>query len=223
MEVKVTMEDDIKEFGCRRLENKETGKVIQLISIIGEIEGHDCAGNNTKTTKYEHMIPILAALEYDKSVDGILFMINTIGGDVSCGLALAELIASMSKPTVALVMGDSHSIGVPLSVAADHTFIAPSATVIIHPVRLNGMVLGAPQTYEYFKLIQERITTFISKHSNAAKEDIEKWMVEPGILTRDLGTILVGQEAVDRGLFQSTGGISDAIAKLDEMVAGSCQ
>ena len=217
------MEDDIKEFGCRRLENKETGKVIQLISIIGEIEGHDCAGNNTKTTKYEHMIPILAALEYDKSVDGILFMINTIGGDVSCGLALAELIASMSKPTVALVMGESDSIGVPLSVAADYTFIAPSATVIIHPVRLNGMVLGAPQTYEYFKLIQERITTFISKHSNAAKEDIEKWMVEPGILTRDLGTILVGQEAVDRGLFQSTGGISEAIAKLDEMVASSCK
>ena len=164
------------------------------------------------------MLPLLASLEHDTSVNGILFMINTIGGDVSCGLALAELIASMSKPTVALVMGDSHSIGVPLSVAADYTFIAPSATVIIHPVRLNGMVLGAPQTYEYFKLIQERITTFISNHSDAAKEDIEKWMVAPGILTRDLGTILVGQEAVDRGLFQSTGGISDAILKLEEMM-----
>lgn len=217
------MEDDIKEFGCRRLENKKTGKVIQLISIIGEIEGHECAGNNTKTTKYEHMIPMLASLEHDTSVDGILFMINTIGGDVSCGLALAELIASMSKPTVALVMGDSHSIGVPLSVAADYTFIAPSATVIIHLIRLSGMVLGAPQTYEYFKLIQERITTFISKHSNAAKEDIGRWMVEPGILTRDLGTILVGQEAVARGLFQSTGGIADALAKLDEMIASNNQ
>ncbi|MDE6616420.1 MAG: ATP-dependent Clp protease proteolytic subunit [Lachnospiraceae bacterium] len=212
------MEDDIKEFGCKRLENAETGKTIQLISVIGEIEGHECAGNNTKTTKYEHMLPLLASLEHDTSVNGILFLINTIGGDVSCGLALAELIASMSKPTVALVMGDSHSIGVPLSVAADYTFIAPSATVIIHPVRLNGMVLGAPQTYEYFKLIQERITTFISNHSDAAKEDIEKWMVAPGILTRDLGTILVGQEAVDRGLFQSTGGISDAILKLEEMM-----
>lgn len=212
------MEDDIKEFGCRRLENAKTGKTIQLISIIGEIEGHECAGNNTKTTKYEHMIPLLVSLEHDQSVNGILFMINTIGGDVSCGLALAELIASMSKPTVALVMGDSHSIGVPLSVAAGYTFIAPSATVIIHPVRLNGMVLGAPQTYEYFKLIQERITTFISNHSDVAKEDLEKWMVAPGILTRDLGTILVGKEAVDRGLFQSTGGISDAISKLNEMM-----
>ena len=212
------MEDDIKEFGCKRLENAGTGKTIQLISIIGEIEGHECAGNNTKTTKYEHMIPLLASLEHDPSVNGILFMVNTIGGDVSCGLALAELNASMSKPTVALGMGDSHSIGVPLSVAADYTFIAPSATVIIHPVRLNGMVLGAPQTYEYFKLIQERITTFISDHSNAAKEDLEKWMVAPGILTRDLGTILVGKEAVDRGLFQSTGGISDAISRLNEMM-----
>lgn len=212
------MDEDVKEFGSRRLENKKTGSVIQLISIIGEIEGHECAGNNTKTTKYEHMLPMLAAFEYENSVDGILFIINTIGGDVSCGLALAEFIASMSKPTVALVMGDSHSIGVPLSVAADYTFIAPSATVVIHPVRMNGMVLGAPQTYEYFKLIQERITTFIANHSSAAKEDIEEWMVTPGILSRDLGTILVGHEAVERGVFQEVGGISEAMAKLDELI-----
>lgn len=213
------MEDDIKEFGCKRLENKDTGKVIELISIIGEIEGHECAGNNSKTTKYEHMLPLLASIENDSSVHGILFLINTIGGDVSCGLALAELIASMSKPSVALVMGDSHSIGVPLSVAADYTFIAPSATVIIHPVRMNGMVLGAPQTYEYFKLIQDRISTFIANHSDATKEEIERWMVAPGILTRDLGTILVGREAVEKGVFQSVGGISDAISKLNEMIA----
>lgn len=212
------MDNDINEYGIKLLKSEDGKKTIQLISIVGEIEGHECASNNTKTTKYEHMLPILAGVEYDERISGVLFLINTVGGDVSCGLALAEIISSMSKPTVALVIGDSHSIGVPLSVAADYTFIAPSATVIIHPVRMGGPVLGAPQTVEYFKLTQNRITQFIADHSDASKEEIEEWMVTPGILSRDLGTILVGEEAVRRGVFQATGGIKDALAKLNKMI-----
>lgn len=212
------MEDDIKEFGTIVLRDKKTGHNIQLISVIGEIEGHESANNQTKTTKYEHMLPVLTSMESDEEIDGVLFLINTVGGDVSCGLALAELIASLSKPTAALVVGDSHSIGVPLSVAPDYTVITPSATVIIHPVRMSGMVLGAPQTYEYFKLIQERITGFISKHSGVSKETLEEWMVAPGILSRDLGTILVGEQAVERGLYQETGGIREVLRKLHQMI-----
>lgn len=205
------MDADIKEMGTQILEDSETGKKIQLLSIIGEVEGHECSGNNVKTTKYEHMLPLLASLENDVEASGIIYLVNTVGGDVSCGLALAEIIASLTKPTVAVVIGDSHSIGVPLSVAADYTVIAPSATVIIHPVRMNGPVLGAPQTYEYFKLIQERIARFIADHSNVTEKQIEEWMVAPGILSRDLGTILVGEEAVKCGLFQEVGGIAEAM------------
>lgn len=210
------MEESIKEYGNMVLED-EKGK-IQLISIVGEIEGHECASNTTKTTKYEHILPMLVSLEQSKEISGILFVINTIGGDVSCGLALAEMIASLSKPTVALVVGDSHSIGVPMSAAADYTVIAPSATVIIHPVRMSGQVLGAPQTYEYFQLIQDRITGFIAGHSDVPKEKLEQMMVQPGILSRDLGTILVGDQAVECGLFQQVGGIREAMEKLREMM-----
>jgi ATP-dependent protease ClpP protease subunit len=209
----IKMEENIKEYGNMVWEEKDGAK-IQMISIIGEIEGHECSSNTTKTTKYEHLLPMLASLEASGEIQGILFVINTIGGDVSCGLALAEMIASLSKPTVALVVGDSHSIGVPLSVAADDTVIAPSATVIIHPVRMSGQVLGAPQTYEYFQLIQDRITGFIAQHSQMEKEQIEKMMVKPGILTRDLGTILVGKQAVDCGLFGQVGGIREAMKAL---------
>lgn len=211
------MEDNIKEFGNMILED-DKGRKIQMLSIIGEIEGHECSSNTTKTTKYEHLLPMLVALEKSKEVGGILFVINTIGGDVSCGLALAEMIASLSKPTVALVVGDSHSIGVPLSVAADYTVIAPSATVIIHPVRMSGQVLGAPQTYEYFQVIQDRITGFISHHSGVSQEKLEDMMVKPGILTRDLGTILVGEQAVTCGLFQRVGGIREALEELGKML-----
>ena len=192
---------------------------IHCLTIIGQIEGHCAAPQGTKTTKYEHMLPILASLEQSDYVHGILFLINTVGGDVSCGLALAEMIAGLSKPTVALVVGDSHSIGVPLSVAADYTVIAPSATVIIHPVRMSGMVLGAPQTYEYFRLIQERITGFIAAHSNVSEDTIEQWMITPGILSRDLGTILVGRQAVEAGLYQCVGGIHEALQELQQRIA----
>lgn len=212
------MEQMVKEYGMCVLEDAKEGIKIQLMSIIGEIEGHESAGGQTKTTKYEHMLPLLAAMEANEEVQGILFVINTVGGDVSCGLALAEMIAGLSKPTVALVVGDSHSIGVPLSVAADHTMITSTATVIIHPVRMSGMVLGAPQTYEYFKLIQDRITGFIAKHSAVSKQTLQQWMITPGVLSRDLGTILVGEEAVQKGLFQEVGGITQAIDRLKQMI-----
>ncbi len=212
------MEENLKELGSMTLENTQRGRKVQVLSIIGEIEGHESSGNNTKTTKYEHLLPFLVSLEEKEDIEGILFLINTVGGDVSCGLALAELIASLSKPTVALVVGDSHSIGVPLSVAADYTVITPSATVIIHPVRMSGQVLGAPQTYEYFRLIQDRITGFISRHSKLSQEQLEEMMVQPGILSRDLGTILVGKEAVDCGLYQQVGGVKDAVDKLYQLI-----
>lgn len=213
-------DDDMKEYGITVLKSEKEGHSIWMFSIIGEIEGHENAREQTKTTKYEHMLPMLTKVEESEEIDGVLFLINTVGGDVSCGLALAEFIASLSKPTVALVIGDSHSIGVPLSVAADYTVIAPSATVIIHPVRMNGPVLGAPQTYEYFHLIQERITQFIEKHSDVSKEQIQEWMVAPGILSRDLGTIFVGEEAVEAGLYQQTGGIREAMEILYEKIHG---
>lgn len=214
----IIMEDNVKEYGSMILEDLVNGHKIQMLSIIGEIEGHESASNTTKTTKYEHLLPKLVSLEESSDIQGVLFVINTIGGDVSCGLALAEMIASLSKPTVALVVGDSHSIGVPLSVAADYTIIAPSATVIIHPVRMSGQVLGAPQTYEYFRLIQDRITGFIANHSSVKQDDLEEMMVQPGILTRDLGTILVGKQAVECGLYQEVGGIKEAIQKLHEFM-----
>ena len=204
--------EQIKEFGECRIGG------IEIITIIGEIEGHEGSSGTAKTTKYEHLLPMLAAYDENSEIQGILFILNTIGGDVSCGLALAEMISGLKTPTASFIIGDSHSIGLPLSVAADQTVIAPSATVIIHPVRMNGPILGAPQTYEYFQLIQERITGFISSHTGVSQQKIQEWMVKPGILSRDLGTIFVGQEAVDAGLFQRVGGIKDALEQLKEQI-----
>ena len=161
-------QDAVKEYGMVMNEG------ILTLSIIGEIEGHDCLSQNAKTTKYEHILPILARAEQDENVKGILFLMNTVGGDVSCGLALAEMVHSLSMPTVSLVIGDSHSIAVPLTVAADYSFIVPSATMIIHPVRMNGMVLGTPQTYRQFQQIQDRIICFVAEHSRISKENLEK-------------------------------------------------
>ena len=200
--------EEIIEFGKCKLGD------IRLLSIIGEIEGHECASQNSKTTKYEHLLPLLTKYEYDEEVRGILFLINTVGGDVSCGLALAEMIASLSKPTVSLIIGDSHSIGVPLAVASDYSFIVSSATMIIHPVRMSGMVIGAPQTYEQFQLIQDRIVNFVASHSKMKKERIEELMMNTGMLSKDLGTILVGNEAVKEGLISEIGGIHQALEKL---------
>lgn len=211
-------DDKISEYGQATLDENEKNHKIHLLSIIGEIEGHECLSNSTKTTKYEHVLPQLATIEDDKTTDGLLILINTVGGDVSCGLALAEMISSLTVPTVSLVIGDSHSIGVPLAVATDYSFIVPSGTMIIHPVRMSGMVIGAPQTFEYFHLIQDRIVGYVSRHSNLTKERMEEMMMKTGILTKDLGTILVGEECVKEGLINEVGGIKEAMAKLHSLI-----
>ena len=191
---------------------------IQVITIIGEIEGHDNLPAASKATKYEHMLPRLTQIEMDDNVKGVLFVINTVGGDVSAGLALAEMIASMSKPTVSLIIGDSHSIGVPLAVSTKYSFIVPTATMIIHPVRMNGTLLGVRQTYDYFERISDRITSFIAKHSKVSKDRVEQMMVDTTQLSKDLGTVLVGRQAVEEGLICEVGGISKALEKLRTMI-----
>lgn len=206
------MQDEIKEYGLV----EKNG--IQIISIIGEIEGHECLSQNAKTTKYEHLLPLLAKSEQDERVKGILFLMNTVGGEVSCGLALAEMIASLSMPTVSLIIGDSHSIAVPLAVATDYSFIVPSATMIIHPVRMSGTVLGTPQTFQQFQQIQDRILNFIAVHSETEKDKLEELMMNTSMLSKDLGTVLVGKEAVENGLVQEVGGIRQALVKLQEMM-----
>ena len=209
-------EDRIRESGQLTLGGSQKGK-IHLLSIIGEIEGHENLSGSTKTTKYEHVLPELAKVEDDGEIEGVLALINTVGGDVSCGLALAEMLASLSKPTVSLVLGGGHSIGVPIAVSADYSFIVPSGTMVIHPVRMSGTVIGAPQTFDYFKQIQDRITGFVCSHCSLSRSRMEDMMMETGMLTKDLGTILVGAQAVEAGLINEVGGIKDAIAKLHEM------
>lgn len=211
-------DEKISEYGQATLEENENNHKIHLLSIIGEIEGHETLSQNTKTTKYEHVLPQLAVIEDDTKTDGMLILINTVGGDVSCGLALAEMISSLSIPTVSLVIGDSHSIGVPLAVATDYSFIVPSGTMIIHPVRMSGMVIGAPQTFDYFQLIQDRIVSFVANHSRISKESFETMMLRTGVLTKDLGTILVGEAAVKEGIINEVGGIKEAVAKLHQLI-----
>ena len=186
----------IQETGQATLDKNKEENTIHLLSVIGEIEGHDNLGSNSKTTKYEHILPQLAAIEDSKNIDGVLILLNTVGGDVEAGLAIAEMIASLSKPTVSLVLGGSHSIGVPIAVSTDYSYIVPTGTMVIHPVRMNGMVIGVPQTFDYFKQIQDRITGFVCSHSEITRERIEELMMETEMLTKDVGTILVGQEAV---------------------------
>lgn len=207
------------ELGEVVLESGEEGHHILFLSVIGEIEGHNLSSDRIKTTKYEHLLPILAQVQDDKEIEGLFLLINTVGGDCSCGLAVAEMIASIKKPTVSLVIGDSHSIGVPLSVAADRTFIAPTATMILHPVRLNGTIIGAPQTFEYFRLIQDRILRFIEEHTGVAKSVLERMMLRQGMMVKDLGTILVGEMAVEQGLIDEVGGISEALFWLHRQIA----
>ena len=211
-------QEDIKEFGKVTLENSKWKSKIHLLSVIGEIEGHEVLSSNSKTTKYEHVIPSLAQIEDDKEIEGVLILINTIGGDVESGLAIAEMIASLSKPTVSLVLGGSHSIGVPLAVASDYSFIVPTGTMLIHPVRMSGMVIGARQTYEYFQRMQDRITEFVAEHSRAEQDEIEEMMMDTGYMTKDLGTILVGKEAVEAGIIDEVGGIKEAFRKLYRMI-----
>ena len=193
-------------------ENKEK-KNIHLLTIIGEIEGHDALGNNTKATKYEHILPSLAAIEDSAEIDGVLVLLNTMGGDVEAGLAIAEMIASISKPTVSLVLGGSHSIGVPIAVSTDYSYIVSTGTMVIHPVRMNGMIIGVSQSFDYFKQIQDRITGFVCSHSNVELEDFEGLMMETRMLTKDVGTILLGKEAVEHGIIDEVGGSIEAIAQ----------
>lgn len=210
--------DDIIEFGQAMLHADRRNTTIYLLSIIGEIEGHECLPSTSKTTKYEHVLPRLAAIEDDESVNGVLLLLNTMGGDVESGLAIAEMVASLSKPTVSLVLGGSHSIGVPLAVSTDYSFIVPSGTMVIHPVRMSGTVIGAPQTYEYFQQMQDRITGFIASHCMVKQERIEELMLNTSMLTKDLGTILVGHQAVEEGIINEVGGINDAVRRLHFMI-----
>ena len=191
---------------------------IYLLSIIGEIEGHECLPSSAKTTKYEHVLPELAVIEDDRNIDGVLLLLNTVGGDVESGLAIAEMVASLSKPTVSLVLGGSHSIGVPLAVATDYSMIVPSGTMVIHPVRLSGTVIGAPATYEYFKQMETRIIKFITDHCNAKAERIEQMMMNTKMLTKELGTVLVGEETVKEGIIDEIGGISQAFQKIYSLI-----
>jgi ATP-dependent protease ClpP protease subunit len=208
----------IREFGQVTLVNEQRKTKIHLLSIIGEIEGHECLPQHNKTTKYEHVLPQLAAIEDSSDIDGLLILINTVGGDVEAGLAISEMVASLSKPTVSLVLGGSHSIGVPLAVSAKYSYIVPSATMIIHPVRMSGTVIGVAQTYDYFDKIQERILNFIVKHSKIEKEPLKKLMLNTNQLAKDVGSILVGGETVKEGIIDEVGGIKEALAKLYEMV-----
>ncbi|WP_142415261.1 ClpP family protease [Hathewaya massiliensis] len=214
-EVEETREN-IKELGLPNIAKVDDS--IQVVPIIGQIEGHMAQNPQTKTTKYEHIIPLLIAMERDKNVKGILTVLNTVGGDVEAGLAISEMIRSISKPTVSLVIGGGHSIGVPLATAASYSFISPSATMIIHPIRMNGLVIGVPQTFEYFNKMQERITEFIVRTSHIDKETINKLMLETKDLLNDMGTILIGKQAVDCGLIDEVGGIKEALCKLNELI-----
>lgn len=218
MEQRLSDNENIKNNGEATLEENYHHHRIYLLSVIGEIEGHECLSSNTKTTKYEHVLPKLAEIEDADNIDGVMLLLNTVGGDIESGLAIAEMVASLSKPKVSLVLGGSHSIGIPLAVSTDYSFIVPTGTMVIHPVRMNGMVIGAPPTYEYFKQMQNRITGFIASHCRAKEDRLEKLMMNTTMMTKDLGTILVGEETVREGIINEVGGMKEALRKLHEMI-----
>ena len=197
---------------------RRQGKLIHCLTVIGQIEGHTVLPENVKTTKYEHMIPRIVAVEQSEQVDGLLLILNTVGGDVEAGLAIAELIAGMRKPAVSLVLGGGHSIGIPLAAAADFSFMAPSATMTVHPVRMSGTVLGVPQTMEYFEAVQARITGFIAAHSRMSARRFRELMHANGNLFPDAGTVLTCEAAVGEGLIDARGGVADALEKLTELI-----
>lgn len=201
--------DEIKELGSTQPKRREG--MIHCLTIVGQIEGHQILSEDNKTTKYEHIMPLLAAVEESEDIKGLLILLNTVGGDVEAGLGISELIAGMKKPTVSLILGGGHSIGVPLAVAASRSFIAPSAAMTIHPVRLNGVVIGVPQTYNYFARIQERIVGFVTGHSNISREKYNELMMATDELANDVGSVIYGQEAVSCGLIDSIGTLSDAL------------
>ncbi len=208
--------DQIGETGSVLTSHKDS--IIHCLTIIGQIEGHYILSQQNKTTKYEHVIPLLVSIEEDERIDGLLILLNTVGGDVEAGLAIAEVISGMKKPTVSIVLGGGHSIGIPLAVAAKKSFIAKSASMTVHPVRTTGLTLGVPQTFEYFQRMQDRITTFVSENSGISKERYNQLVLNTGELVMDIGTILEGEEAVDEGLIDEVGTVSDAIDSLYAMI-----
>lgn len=208
--------EEIKEFGTANESSEDES--IQILSIIGQIEGHQVLPAQTKATKYEHLIPQLISMERNEKVKGILIVLNTVGGDVEAGLAIAEMINSLSKPTVSIVIGGGHSIGVPLATSSSYSFITPSATMIVHPIRMNGFVIGVAQTFNYFQKMQERIDNFIVRTSKINKEELKKMMLKSDELLNDMGTILIGSQAVEYGLIDEEGGIKDALNKLSELI-----
>ncbi|HHV71965.1 MAG TPA: translocation-enhancing protein TepA [Clostridia bacterium] len=208
--------ETLQQLGQMEIPNSESN--IHCLTIIGQVEGHIVLPPQNKTTKYEHIIPQLVAIEQDKKIEGVLIILNTVGGDVEAGLAIAEMIATMDKPTVSLILGGGHSIGGPIGVAADYSFIAPTASMTIHPIRLSGLVIGVPQTYEYLDKMQDRVVKFIVKHSKISEEKYRELMSRTGELARDIGTILVGEDAVKYGLIDEVGGLSDALKKLKSLI-----
>ncbi len=191
---------------------------IYTLTIIGQVEGHQVLPENCKTTKYEHVLPLLAGIEESDDIDGLLLLLNTVGGDIEAGLAIAEMIAGMKKPTVSLVLGGGHSIGIPLAVCTKRSFITPTASMTVHPVRMTGLVVGAPQTFRYFQRIQEQITEFVAKNSGITKEAFEDYMMATGEMATDVGTILYGRQAVSSGLIDELGGLNDALSCLHSMI-----
>lgn len=208
--------DSLLELGAD-LTKSEKGKIYTL-TIIGQVEGHQVAPETVKTTKYEHILPLLAGIEESDDIDGLLLLLNTVGGDIEAGLAIAEMIAGMKKPTVSLVLGGGHSIGIPLAVCTKKSFITPTASMTVHPVRMTGLVVGAPQTYRYFQRIQEQIADFVTANSGISRKAFEEYMMATGEMATDVGTILYGKEAVRSGLIDQLGGLSDALSTLHQMI-----
>ena len=207
----------ISELGADLTKGKDGN--IYTLTIIGQVEGHQVLPENVKTTKYEHILPLLAGIEESADIDGLLLLLNTVGGDIEAGLAIAEMVAGMKKPSVSLVLGGGHSIGIPLAVCTKKSFITPTASMTVHPVRMTGLVVGAPQTYRYFQRIQEQIADFVTANSAITRDRFERYMMATGEMATDVGTILYGKEAVASGLIDSLGGISDALGALREMIA----
>jgi ATP-dependent protease ClpP protease subunit len=208
----------IRESGTITLEGSKYNHRIYLLNIIGEIEGHECLPSNSKTTKYEHVLPALAGIEDNAAIDGMLVLLNTVGGDVEAGLAMAEMISSIHKPVVTLVLGGGHSIGVPLAVSGDYSYIVPTATMVVHPIRMNGMVIGVKQNYEYIERMQDRIIDFTVTHSDIEEKRLREIMMNNQQLVKDIGSMLVGEEAVKEGLIDSVGGIHEAMEHLHRMI-----
>ena len=212
--------DRLTELGAD-LTNSKNGSIYTL-TIIGQVEGHQVLPENAKTTKYEHILPLLANIEESDEIDGLLLLLNTVGGDIEAGLAIAEMISGMKKPTVSLVLGGGHSIGIPLAVCTKHSFITPTASMTVHPVRMTGLVVGAPQTFRYFERIQEQIADFVTTNSRVDREKFLELMMRTGELATDVGTIVYGKEAVQLGLIDELGGLSDALGCLHRMIQESC-